>query len=360
MPDRNLMESPGRPSLEQRGKGARERVNWPMLWRSTVLTRRIFAAVLVAFAGGGALACGGSPLPPLEPAASPTVDSGGPIIVLGDTQRTTWGERVLFGREQNEQARRALVRKIASEEAPAFIVHLGDMVEAGGVAENWLYFDRLMSPLTARKIPILPVIGNHDHWGDDREANRQLQARFPQLGVGGYYSMQYEELGLVWLDSNLEGAAAAAQTRWLEQALRAFELNPGVRGTLIFCHHPAYTNGKARYGEPYVQGDVLPRLFAARKTMALLSGHVHGYERFVAQGRQFIVSGGAGGPRVEYHLPPDAPYVAAYTTETEAPRPFHYVAIERTHDGLAFTVKCLNLIGECPRGILETFSAHFP
>lgn len=298
-------------------------------------------------------------MPPWAAVARPQAVQDGGIVVLGDTQRTTWGEVAFLGREQNEAARRALIQKIAAEERPAFVVHLGDMVEAGGTAENWEYFDRLMSPLTAREIPILPVLGNHDHWGNARDVRRFVSARFPQLGFGGYYAMKHAELGLVWLDSNLEGRAGRRQSAWLEETLVRFERDAAVRGIVLFMHHPAYTNGESRHGEPYVQKQVLPKFFAARKTVALMSGHVHGYERFYVRGREFVVTGGGGGPRVDYLMPPRAPYAAAYVTQTGEPRPFNYVLMERKNAGLEFTVKCLKLENQCPSGILEQFRVEY-
>lgn len=284
----------------------------------------------------------------------------GVIVALGDTQRTSWGEVAFLGREQNEVARHALIEKIATEERPAFVVHLGDMVDAGGVDESWKYFDRLMAPLSARRIPIFPVLGNHDRWGRARNVMRSVRARFPELASAGYYDMKFGELGLVWLDSNLQGAAGSRQSDWLERTLSAFDQDEEVRGVVLFSHHPAYTNGKRRLGHPYVRERVLPRMLVAKKTLALMSGHVHGYERFYVHGRHFVVSGGGGGPRVEYLLPPHALYDPAYVTPTGRPRAFNYVVLQPTSDALTFTVKCLDLNGECPGGIIERFSASYP
>lgn len=295
-------------------------------------------------------------MPPRAAPAEPTVSPTGPIVVLGDTQRTSWGEQLLFGREQNETARRALVEKIAAEERPAFVVHVGDMVVTGGSLPEWEYFDRLMSPLTVRRIPVLPVFGNHDYWGSDREALRQARARFPQLTEYGYYAMRHGRLGLIWLDSNLDGATGREQATWFERALLAFESDPGVRGVLVFTHHPPYTNGKQRSGDAYVLTQLLPSFLAAPKARVMLSGHVHGYERFVRDGRTFVVTGGAGGPRVEYRVGAEAVEPPAYVTPTGEVRAFHYVTVRDAGPALDFEVKCLTLDAPCPGGVLERFS----
>jgi hypothetical protein len=292
-------------------------------------------------------------------AASLRLPEEGSIVVLGDTQRTTWAELTFLGREQNEPARRALIHEVARQERPAFLVHLGDMVEAGGFAANWSYFDELMEPLTSRHIPILPALGNHDRGGNAAEVARNTHSRFPELRSGGYYAIKHRELGLIWLDSNLRGDAGARQGLWLERALAEFDADAAVAGVVLFMHHPAYTNGKNRRASPYVQNVVVPRFFAGRKTLALMSGHVHGYERFLVQRRQFVITAGGGGPRVEYAIGRSAPYEPAYLTNTGEPRPFNYVVLEPTAGGLTFTVKGLRSNSDRDLEILEQFTAQF-
>jgi hypothetical protein len=297
-------------------------------------------------------------VPPSEHPVAARTSGSEAFVVLGDTQRTTWMEE-LIGREQNDAGRRALIEMIAEQETPAFVVHLGDMVESGGSATSWRYFDRLVAPLTSRGIPILPLFGNHDLWGSEAGARRNARARFPQLGSGGY-AMRFHELGLIWLDSNVTGDAASRQTAWFGEALKALDDAGEVRGILVFTHHPAYTNGKHRHPEPYVTSDVLPRFLAAKKTMAMMSAHVHGYERFVEHGRTFVVTGGGGGPRVEYAVGSRAPFPPAYVTVTGEKRPLNYVTVERTTTGLVFTARCTPVDGRCEDGILERFSVAFP
>jgi hypothetical protein len=72
-----------------------------------------------------------------------------------------------------------------------------------------------------------------------------------------------------------------------------------VRGVLVVMHHPAYTNSTVTSDEPHVQSTFVPAFLRARKTMAMLAGHVHSYERFERGGKVFVVSGGGGGPRAE-------------------------------------------------------------
>ena len=274
---------------------------------------------------------------------------GTSIVVLGDTQRTTLVERLLLGREQNERARRALIEKLAREERPAFVVHLGDLVSWGASEREWRYFDRLVAPLAALRVPIRPVLGNHDYWGPRALALRLTRRRFPELAPNTFLALRHGELGLTWLDSNLTGTAAAEQLRWFEATLLGYERDPAVRGVLAFAHHPPFSNARHQQRTRPALMDLLRPFCAAGKTLALLSGHVHGYERFQLLGKTFIVSGGAGGPRVSYRTGAAAPHPAAYATADGGPRAFHYLVLEATPEQLCFEVKCLE-------GRVETFA----
>jgi hypothetical protein len=285
---------------------------------------------------------------------------GSSIVVLGDTQRTTLPERLLLGREQNERARRALIERLAREERPALVVHLGDLVCCGASEREWRYFDGLVAPLAALGIPIRPVLGNHDYWGPRARALRLARLRFPELAPHTFAALRQGALGLIWLDSNLTGAAAAEQLRWFEATLDGYERDPELRGVLAFAHHPPFTNAR-RHSRPLpALASLLAPFCAAGKTLALLSGHVHGYERFQLRGKTFIVSGGGGGPRVSYRIGAAAPHPPAYTAADGRPRAFHYLVLQATADRLCFDVKCLELGAACSGGRLETFALPWP
>ena len=292
---------------------------------------------------------------PGDGTSRPELSGAESIVVLGDTQRTTFPERLL-GREQNERARQALIEKLVREERPAFVVHLGDLVSCGASAGEWRYFDRLVAPLTARGIRIRPVLGNHDYWGPRALALRLARRRFPELAPRTFAALRQGQLGLLWLDSNLTGTAAAEQLRWFQAALDSYERDPEVRGVLAFAHHPPFSNARRRERTRPTLGELLEPFCAAGKTLALLSGHVHGYERFQLRGKTFIVSAGAGGPRVRYRTGADARHPPAYATADGQPRAFHYLVLQATAAQLCFEVKCLELGDRCSTGRLESFA----
>jgi hypothetical protein len=49
----------------------------------------------------------------------------------------------------------------------------------------------------------------------------------------------------------------------------------------------------------HVQQVLVPPFVQANKTLAMISGHIHSYERFSRAGKTFLVTGGGGGPRVK-------------------------------------------------------------
>lgn len=329
---------------------------WHVSKLGSALRRRLPAFLAAVLSVG----CMNPALPPLVTQAPRTADARGPIIVLGDTQRTSWAEE-LWGREQNEQPRRQLMATIAAQEHPAFVVHLGDMVVSGASAFEWRYFDHLISPLTARGIRIRPLLGNHDYWGNDSVALERAttRQRFPELATR-FYAATHRGLGLIWLDSNLRGRRGRAQARWYRATLAAFECSPSTRGVLVFTHHPPLTNGKGKHPEDYVVEQILPPFLQSPKARVLLSGHVHGYERFERAGKVFVVTGGAGGGRVEYEAPGASGERPAYQHPNDGRRPFNYVSITLAPDTLVFETKCLGEGNGCKNGRLDQFSVALP
>ncbi len=81
------------------------------------------------------------------------------------------------------------------------------------------------------------------------------------------------------------------------ERLAAFDADPSVRGVVVFVHHPPFTNSTVTGDELHVRQAFVPPFAAARKTLAMVAGHVHSYEHFVRGAKTFLVAGGGGGPR---------------------------------------------------------------
>ncbi|MGE5717950.1 MAG: metallophosphoesterase family protein [Acidobacteriota bacterium] len=221
----------------------------------------------------------------------------GRFAVVGDLQRTSRAE---FWRESNPEERRRLVAEIAAR-GPDFVVALGDLVFHGSSRRDWEAFDALTAPLRAAGVPILPILGNHEYWTRRGPALRNAVARFPRLAASRWYDDTYGPLRLVFLDSNERALGAAAwheEIGWLKTELARADAEEGVKGVMVFVHHPPYTNSTVTGDELHVRKAFVPAFTGAGKTIAMISGHVHSYEHFVRGGKAFLVAGGGGGPRV--------------------------------------------------------------
>lgn len=146
---------------------------------------------------------------------------------------------------------------------------------------------------------LLPVPGNHDY----RTAAAAGYFGWFGSDIAGtaaksYYRRDLPHWRILALDSNLSGAAAAAQLAWLAAELA----EPRPACTLALMHHPRFSSGM--HGDsPHV--DALWRALASQRTAILLTAHDHHFERFAPMGadgmrrpegtRSFVV--GAGGAR---------------------------------------------------------------
>ncbi len=282
--------------------------------------------------------------------------SSGRFCLLGDLQRTSWLE---FWREQNDPERTAIVAAVAARQ-PDFVVGLGDLVFNAADLGQWQQLDVLLEPLRAGGIPLFPVLGNHEYWGDDRLALGALRRRFPRLSAQTWTSLRHGPLVVLLLDSNqgpLGPEAWQRQRVWFARTLAQLDADPTVRGVLVCAHHPPFTNSTVTGDELHVARDLLPDFFAARKTLALVSGHVHNYERFEQQQRCFLVSGGGGGPRAA--LLPEAEQRHADLYSGPSLRPFHFIEVVLGGEGLELEVLGIRK-GEHRLFSLERFRLPWP
>ena len=221
----------------------------------------------------------------------------GRFAIVSDLQRTSKFE---VWRESNEEERAIILSAIARE-APELVLMLGDLVFCGSSPSDWKEFDSLAAPIRDAGIPVLAVPGNHEYWVSPRAGLRNFRARFPLLSQTRWLARSWGPLRLLLLDSNkrfLSAALWAEQARWYAEEIASAEHDPEVRGTLVLVHHPPYTNSSVTSDELHVQEFFVPAFQAARKTLAMLSGHVHSYERYDRDGKTFLVTGGGGGPRI--------------------------------------------------------------
>ena len=231
------------------------------------------------------------------PHREPIAFKTGRFAAVGDLQRTSLAE---LWRESNDLEREKIIGSIAVE-TPDFVALLGDLVFRGSSEAGWSRFDRLAAPLRENGIPVLPILGNHEYWIAPKLAMANFFSRFPGLEGRHWHAARYGPLAIVALDSNvrfLPRSRWEEQREWFAGQLRSADADPGVRGLLVLTHHPPYTNSTVTPDEIHVQEAFVPPFRACGKAMAMLSGHVHSYERFHRDGKTCVVAGGGGGPRV--------------------------------------------------------------
>jgi len=283
--------------------------------------RIVILAVLFAAAAAGlcvGLSCCGTagPVPSYSAAIRP--DAPPFFVIFGDTRRRLTAE--VF--RERADAERLLVIRALADEAPAFVLNSGDLVGRGSKAGDWRTFHEENQPIFSKRIPYYPLLGNHEFYGDDRLALDHYFNVFPDLRRRRWYEIRFRSVLVAALDSNfdeLEDPESQAQDAWFAGLLAAAEQDPAVRHVVVCTHHPPYTNSRVHGDSKPVQEHFVRKL--TPKAKVFMSGHVHSYERFEKDGRQFVVTGGGGAPltSVDVETPghPDAFKGPAY-------RPFHY------------------------------------
>ncbi|MBI5019991.1 MAG: metallophosphoesterase [Ignavibacteriales bacterium] len=218
------------------------------------------------------------------------------IIIVGDTQRTSKWE---IGTEQNKDVAKKIFDRIA-EENPTCVVHLGDMVFYGSSKRSWASFDSDAASIIKDSIPIYPVPGNHEYFGNNKAALSNLYQHFPILKDQTWYSRQINKLGIIFLNSNFANLSKSAnklQLDWYKNELVNMENDSTIERIVVVCHHPPYTNSTVVSESKEVQKYFVQPFITAKKTELFFSGHCHSVEHFVKDNKHFIVSGGGGGPR---------------------------------------------------------------
>ncbi len=264
------------------------------------------------------------------------------VVLVGDTQRTGFAERLLL-REQNDAECEAVMRGVADAD-PQLLVILGDVVAKGSDAGAWKYFDRLVAPVRSLGIPMAAVLGNHEYFGDAGAMRAAVSARFTRFGPVSWGVVRSGAIAVVLLDSNFDRLGAAAireQDEWYAAELASLGGDDSVRFIVVCCHHPPFTNSVIVSPSPSVERRFVPPFLATAKAVLFASGHCHSFEHFRHQGKDLIVTGGGGGPRQRVETDPQR---RRFTDLFAGPaiRPFHYCRLDVEGDRLVVSMVCLD------------------
>lgn len=253
-------------------------------------------------------------LPNIEKSAK----SAGKLVfhAMGDTGG-------IYGTEAQDAVAKAIEAQIeaaAASDKPSFFFHLGDVVYFNG--EDKLYVSQFYEPYQNYDAPIFAIPGNHDgdthvKKGDpadtdpsslfgfmqnfcNAQGTNTFKHRAPMKQPYCYWSLDAPYTRIIGLYSNVDGSldshGETTQSDWLKTQLKAA---PEDKWLILTVHHPCYSLDSVHGGYQ----EILTTLDAAFKSAkrfpdAVLSGHVHDYQRFSRkQGKTsipYIICGNAG------------------------------------------------------------------
>jgi 3',5'-cyclic AMP phosphodiesterase CpdA len=245
----------------------------PLAWRAEVAGRASMHAVrLTGLPASSAVfyrivPARGEPCGPASATHRAQLDRGpgAPVTfaVVGDTQDQcgAWG---------------GLAERIRAER-PAFVLHVGDIVEEGNELGRWR--SEFFAP--ARRLfattPVWAVLGNH-------EADSPLYYRyFGGPPPGWRQSFVFGDAECFLVDSERDLSPGSEQYVWLDRALA----RSGAGWRFVAVHRPPFTSDRDEYGDTArggcPEGDPRTRplvpLLEAHGVDVLFCGHVHAYER---------------------------------------------------------------------------------
>lgn len=207
----------------------------------------------------------------------------------------------------------------AESPAPAFYYNLGDVVYFNG--ESNLYNSQFYEPYQNYHAAIFAIAGNHDgdtstRPGDpvdtepslfgfmrnfcDSASHHDSPYRPTMTQPYVYWTLESPFATIVGLYSNVDGTLDARgtseQQQWFQNQVAAA---PKDKALLIAVHHPPYSLDTTHGGYPDIE-IAIDRIIQAsgRIPTAVLSGHVHSYQRFertLGDKKVPYVVAGAGG-----------------------------------------------------------------
>ena len=189
----------------------------------------------------------------------------------------------------------------AEENQLGFVLHIGDISYAEGLAYRWEEWMTLIEPYSSL-VPYMVSIGNHDQvtatghekdpsgntWivqpGSFHDSNGEcgvpLDRRFHMPEDGNklwWYSFKFASVHLIQLSSEHDIQPGSDQYRWLEDTLKSVDrqVTPWV---IVTCHRPMYATGQFHLVGRTLQLRI-ESLLSQHKVDMFVGAHYHAYER---------------------------------------------------------------------------------
>lgn len=231
------------------------------------------------------------------------------------------------------------------QQNPDFVIHTGDMVNHGGIWNQWLSFNASIQPIWDAGIPLFGVVGNHekytDQWNVFDENFTQYRRFFNFSSVIDtpgetelHYSFDYGGVHFIILDTEDYFSygteiynCSEAQMDWLLTDLATTGPTDFI---VVSYHRPAWSvrqNREDRWAQAETIRHEFHQLFVQHGVDLVFSGHDHHYYRGVRDGIYYVVTGGGGAP--PYAPDPTAPH---WQEGDVALQTNHYCRIDVTPD----------------------------
>jgi predicted phosphodiesterase len=184
---------------------------------------------------------------------------------------------------------RALIENMAKENVD-LVVHSGDLVESGGVLDQWVEFFSIEAPVIA-SAPLIAALGNHDLSQRNHYKRFILAKRYAD--DQRYFYRDWGDVRVIIMDSEEESRAGSAQYEFLESAMR-----DGAEKDMfmiVALHRPPYSAGA--HGSDLEMREILGELCPRFGVEVVLAGHDHNYERTKRiDGVTYFVAASGGAP----------------------------------------------------------------
>lgn len=203
---------------------------------------------------------------------------------------------VAYGDNRTQPKMHAAVLEKMSQFKPDFIVQTGDQVADGNNEAQWDEFWQITQKALSQTA-YYPSLGNHERHG---------APYFRFFDLPAEYSFDYGDVHFAALDSNRPESEYAAQQEWLSKDLASHQK---AKWRIVFFHHTVYTcvDKPGRREESVARAKRLEPILLSQHVQLVISGHDHDYQRHVAHGITYVVTGGGGAPL--YSVTPDTPFV---------------------------------------------------
>lgn len=217
------------------------------------------------------------------------------IIFITDTQKY---------HNYHEKAAQYIRDNILSNFDIRLIINGGDLVQTS-LLKEWIPYRQIASKYYSSKIPLIPVVGNHDYRQDPELYNFKFFYG-SQSTDKTYYMITLENLHIIVLNSNYKSLTSKElkdQEQWLKNTLESInQQNP----VIITFHHPPYGSlfyvDLLSWARVYMLKQIMPIIYKYPNVKLLLNGHTHIFERLKINNINILIGGAVGGELLPFYL----------------------------------------------------------